>query len=51
MLKRAIVKYHLNHIKTLVKAIEWGTVCKQIIVKRNTKRPNRVIAGLYKLQQ
>ena len=42
------VKYLLNRVKTQVKAIEQGTVHKQIIVNQNTRRLSRVIVGLLK---
>ena len=48
LLQGTTLKYPLNRIKTQVKAVERGSVHKQIIIEQNTQRPNRVIVGLVK---
>ena len=49
MLQGTTVKYPLNRIKTQAKAIERGTVYKQIIIEQNTQHSSRVIVELVKV--
>ena len=48
LLQGTTLKYPLNRIKTQIKAVEWGSVHKQIIIEQNTPQPNKVIVGLVK---
>ena len=46
MLQGFTLKYSFNRVKTQIKAIERGSIHKQLVIEQNTQWPNQVNVGL-----